>query len=172
LRPSARSVQRRASPLRIVAVCLAWWTATLWLVSRVPQVEAAGVTLTIATVRGLLRLTGLPVTLVGHVLSVRGIGFEIAPDCSPHLPFLVFAGGVLAAPATWRQKALGLVLGAVLIHAFNTLRILALFGIEAVNHGWFDFAHVYLWQVGTILAVLAAFVAWLEWTHRKRAEAA
>jgi len=159
-------VQRRRSPLFIVAVCLAWWTATLWLVSRFPQVEALGVALTIATLRGVFGLFGAPTTLVGHVLSVRGTGFEIAPDCSPHLPFLVFAGGVLAAPATWRQRALGLGLGALVLHAFNTLRILALFGIEAWNRPWFDFVHVFLWQVGTILAVIAAFVAWLEWTAR------
>lgn len=163
---------KRRSPFAIVAIGLAWWTVTLWLVSRVPQVEAAGVALTIATLRGVFRLAGLPTTLVGHVLSVRGTGFEIAPDCSPHLPFLVFAGGVLAAPATWRQRAVGLALGAALLYLFNTLRILALYGIQAWNAPWFEFAHVFLWQVGTILAVLAAFVAWLEWTARPRRAAA
>jgi exosortase/archaeosortase family protein len=138
----------------------------LALVTFVPQVEAAGVALTIASVRAMFALAGLPVTQLGHLLTVRGTGFEIAPDCSPHLPFLVFAGGVVATPATWRQRGVGLLLGGVGIHAFNTARILALFAIQATHRAWFDFAHVYLWQVGTIVAVLAAFVTWLAWTDR------
>jgi len=164
--PARKAPARRASPGRIVGVCLAFWAASLALVTLVPQVEAAGVALTIATLRGMFAAAGLPVLQVGHLLTVRGTGFEIAPDCSPHLPFLVFAGGVVAIPATAGQRAVGLVLGALGIHAFNTARILALFAIAAKHRAWFDFAHVYLWQVGTIVAVLAAFVGWLAWIQR------
>ena len=121
--------------------------------------------------RGIFTLAGFQVMQVGHLLTVRGTGFEIAPDCSPHLPFLVFAGGVLAIPATAFQRGVGLALGAIGIHAFNTVRILALFAIAAQHRAWFDFAHVYLWQVGTIVAVLGAFVTWLAWIDRPARQA-
>jgi hypothetical protein len=65
----------------------------------------------------------------------------------------------------------GLALGAVAIHLFNTARILALYAVLAVRPGLFEFAHVYLWQIGTIVAVLAAFALWLAWIGR-RAQAA
>ena len=73
---------------------------------------------------------------------------------------------MLATPATWRQRLIGLLLGAVVIHLFNVLRILALVAVLVTHHEWFEFTHVYLWQIGTIVVVLAAFVFWLEWTRR------
>ena len=164
--PRIATGRRAVVPARVIAVCIAVWAAGLALVALVPQIEAAGVALTIASVRAMFALAGLPVLQVGRLLTVRGTGFEIAPDCSPHLPILVFAGGVLAMPATARQRAVGLVLGSLGIHAFNTVRILALFAIAAQHRAWFDFAHVYLWQVGTIAAVLAAFTAWIQWVDR------
>jgi exosortase/archaeosortase family protein len=163
--------RRRASPGRIVLVCLAFWGVALWLVERFPAIEAFGVRLTILSVRAVFRLAGLPVKQVGSALLVRDTSFTIAPDCSPHLPFLIFAGAVLATPASLGRRAVGLVAGAVLLQAFNTMRIVALFAVEARRPEWFEFAHVYLWQIGTIVAVLAAFVAWLQWTSRPVATA-
>jgi exosortase/archaeosortase family protein len=163
-RPAGRDL---SSIARIALACAAFWGAALWLVSRVPAVEAAGIRLTTASVRALLALTGMRVEQIGHVLTAGGTGIEIAPDCSPHLPYLIFAGAVIASPATWRQRLAGLAAGALALHAFNVARILVLFAVLASRSAWFDFAHVYLWQVGTIVAVLAAFLLWLEWTGRR-----
>jgi exosortase/archaeosortase family protein len=147
--------------------CLAYWAAALWLVSRIPAVEAAGIRITVVTVRAALQLAGLQVQQIGRHLSVSGTGIEIAPDCSPHLPYLLFAGAVLASPATWRQRAIGLGLGALAIHVFNSMRILALIGVLATRPALFELAHVYLWQIGTLVVVIAAFAMWLPWTGQR-----
>ncbi|MFN8586841.1 MAG: archaeosortase/exosortase family protein [Candidatus Eisenbacteria bacterium] len=164
----SRGTRRRAQPggaaVRIVATCIAWWAVALWLVSRIPAVEAAGIRVTVLTVRTALQLAGLHVQQIGRHLAVGGAGIEIAPDCSPHLPYLLFAGAVLASPATWRQRIAGLALGALVIHVFNSVRILALIGVLALRPALFEFAHVYLWQIGTLVVVIAAFALWLPWT--------
>jgi exosortase/archaeosortase family protein len=169
--PAARTSRpqpgRGARAVRVVVECAAFWGGALWLVSRFPSIEAFGIRVTLATVRGTLALFGLHVVQSGRILRTTRAAIEIAPDCSPHLPFLIFAGVVLATPATWRERAAGLVFGALAIHVFNVARILALFGVLATRPGWFDFVHIYLWQIGTIVAVLAVFAAWLAWTGRR-----
>jgi exosortase/archaeosortase family protein len=77
------------------------------------------------------------------------------------MPFLIFAGVVLAFPSTWRQRLVGLLFGALVIHAFNTLRIITLIWVLAWKSSWFQFAHVYLWQTGTILIVFLTFALWI-----------
>ena len=47
------------------------------------------------------------------------------------------------------------------IHLFNTLRIITLIWILRFRQSWFEFAHVYLWQTGTVLMVFATFALWM-----------
>ena len=156
-------VARRAV-LGFMLRCLAYWAAALALVSRVPAVDRAGISLTVSTLQFVLGLFRQPVQRVGNALFVAHTNVEIVSDCSPHMPYLIYAAVVLAFPATWRQRGWGLVAGAIVIHAFNTTRILALIGILAWKREWFDFAHVYLWQTGTVLTVFATFALWLRST--------
>ncbi|NOT34212.1 MAG: archaeosortase/exosortase family protein [Candidatus Eisenbacteria bacterium] len=162
-----KSKSRPTAPLRIIVTCLAFWGVALWLVSRFPIIEGFGIRITVVSVRAALGLLGHPVDLVGNVLHTGRTGMEIATDCSPHLAYLIFAGGVIATPASWRQRVIGLGVGALAIHVFNTLRILALYAVLAARSNWFEFVHVYLWQIGTIGAVLGAFTLWLMWTGRR-----
>jgi exosortase/archaeosortase family protein len=153
-----------------VAACLAYWGLALWLVSAVPAIETFGIRVTMATVRGMLTLIGLATTRVGDTLIHGHTAIDIASDCSPHLPYLILAGAILAYPAAWRDRVLGLLAGAVLVHAFNTLRILALFFILLTRPEWFEVAHTYLWQIGTILVVFGSFAVWLRWVGREPAQ--
>jgi exosortase/archaeosortase family protein len=165
-RKPRRRERTNAPVVRLILLSLGFWAAALWLVSRVPGIEAFGIRVTILSVRAVLALTGAHVEQLGQILFVGKTSVTISPDCSPHLPYLIFAGGLLATPATWRQRVIGLLIGALMIHVFNVARILALVAVLTTHHEWFEFTHVYLWQIGTIVVVLAAFVLWLEWTRR------
>lgn len=151
---------------RLVLTAGVFWAVALWLVSRFPLVEATGVRLTLHSVQALLSAFGMHPTSSGVTLFVRRTAINISSDCSPHLPYLIFAGAVLATPATWPQRAVGLLAGAAVIHLFNVARILALIGVLVSHKEWFEFAHAYLWQIGTIVVVIAGFVTWSEWTRR------
>src|SRR5262245_3407655 len=148
-RKPRRSERSTSSVVRLVLMSLGFWAVALWLVSRFPGIEAFGIRVTMVSVRAMLALTGAHVEQLGQILFVGGTSVTISPDCSPHLPYLIFAGGVLATPAAWRQRLIGLLVGALVIHVFNVARILALVAVLVWRHEWFEFTHVYLWQIGT-----------------------
>ncbi len=149
--------------MRFLALCVAYWAGALFVLSRIPAVERFGIAITVATVEKAFQLTGQEVRRAGDSIFAGGQGVSIVADCSPHVPYLIFAAVVLAFPSGWRQRVLGLVFGAIVIHLFNTLRILALIQILIWRPDWFDFAHVYLWQTGTVLVLFATFALWLRW---------
>ena len=160
-----RAARQAASARRVVlgflARCLAYWGAALFAVSRLPSIEAFGIDATVKSVQALFSLLGMPVERHESALFVAGTSVEIVSDCSPHMPYLMFAAVVLAFPTTWKRRLLGLLLGAVLIHLFNTLRIMALIGVLAWRRPWFEFVHVYLFQTGTVVVVFVTFAVWL-----------
>ena len=142
--------------------CILYWGIGLFLVSRVPAIESTGIEITVATVEKAFAWTGQTVARTGNSLMAGSASVSIVGDCSPHIPYLIFAAVVLAFPSTWRQRGIVLVAGAILIHVFNTLRSIALIAILIWKETWFDFAHVYLWQTGTVLVLFAAFALWLK----------
>lgn len=158
-----RRTHSRAPVLRFLARCVAYWVVALIVIGRVPAVERFGIDVTIATVIRAFQFAGQTVVRSGDAIFAGGQGVSIVSDCSPHIPFLIFAAIVLAFPSGWRERALGLAIGAIVIHAFNTLRILALIQVLIWRPTWFEFAHVYLWQTGTVLVLFVTFGLWLRW---------
>ena len=168
-KPAKRSApSSRRLVVAFLLRCLVYWGLTLWLVSRFTVIEETGINLTVGTLQLAFGAIGQKVVRAGSALSTGGSSVEIVSDCSPHMPFLIFAGVILAFPSTWRQRLIGLVFGAVIIHLFNTLRIMALIWILSWHRSWFDFAHVYLWQTGTILIVFATFALWIRAVSRPK----
>jgi len=141
--------------------CVVFWGIALLLVSRVPAIENAGIELTLASLQGTLQVVHQKVERHGNAIFAAGTSVEIVSDCSPHMPYLIFAAVILPFPSSWKQRLLGLLFGAVVIHVFNVVRIVTLIWILAWKRQWFDFAHVYLWQTGTILIVFITFALWL-----------
>src|SRR5262249_12608972 len=87
--------------------------------------------------------------------------FQIVSDCTPLMPTVLLASAILAFPATWRWKALGLAAGAGALWAYNLTRVLALFVVKARWPQAFDFVHVYVWQSATLLVVFLLFRGWM-----------
>lgn len=98
----------------------------------------------------------------GKTLFSRQSGFAITIEagCNGVEAMLVLAAGVLAFPASWRLKAVGLVVGVAAIQALNLVRIVSLFYLGQWDLVWFEWAHLYLWQV---LIMLDAVIVWLLW---------
>ncbi len=99
----------------------------------------------------------------GKVLwnSSTGFGVSIEPGCNGVEAFVVLCAAVLAFPAGWRHKMLGLGAGFVAIQLLNVLRIISLFYLGQWNMAMFQFAHSYLWQALIMLDVLAVWLIWV-----------
>jgi exosortase H (IPTLxxWG-CTERM-specific) len=76
---------------------------------------------------------------------------------------------MLAMPAPWRLKLLGIGLGFLAIQAMNLLRIITLFYLGQWNDTLFEWAHLYVWQALIMLDVLIVFILWLRFIPARKA---
>ncbi|TVQ83878.1 MAG: exosortase H [Chromatiaceae bacterium] len=98
-----------------------------------------------------------------------GFGVSIEAGCNGVEAGIVLVAAVLAFPATWRERLIGVAIGLLTVQALNLLRIITLFYLGQWNQTWFEWAHLYLWQALIMLDVLAVFLLWLHWLASRRA---
>jgi exosortase H (IPTLxxWG-CTERM-specific) len=107
----------------------------------------------------------------GKLIWDVGSGFAVSIEagCNGVEAGIVLTAAILAFPATWLEKLIGLVTGLLTVQALNLLRIVTLFYLGQWNMTWFEWAHLYLWQALIMLDVLAVFLLWLRWltAHRQ-----
>ena len=110
-----------------------------------------------------LNLFGEGATVREQVLSSPRFSVVIYNGCNGLEAILIFASGVLAFPAPWRKKVVGLLLGFLAIQVANIVRVVSLFYVGIFKPAWFSAAHVFVWQ--SIIIVLGV-VLWLLWVNR------
>ena len=93
--------------------------------------------------------------------QINGFGVAIEAGCNAVEACIVLAAAILAFPSPWRHKMLGLVMGLVVVQAFNILRIISLFYLGQWRMDAFEFAHLYLWQGLIMLDVLVVWLIWI-----------
>lgn len=113
--------------------------------------------------KGVLNLLGEHATVHHQVLSSSRFAVQIYNGCNGLEAILVFVSGVLAFPAAWRRKVVGIVLGLLVIQVVNTIRVVSLFYLGVFRPQWFSAAHVFVWQT---LIILVGVVLWLLWVQR------
>lgn len=96
--------------------------------------------------------------------------FRVVADCGAIPSMAIFTAAVLAFPAAWRKRLLGVALGIPLLYAINVVRLACLGIIGAWSNGGpiFDFSHHYLWQGIYIVFVVAIWLIWVETVVRGR----
>lgn len=99
----------------------------------------------------------------GKVLwnTATGFGVSIEPGCNGIEACIVLFAAVIAFPASWRHKLVGLVIGFVAIQGLNVVRVISLFYLGQWNTAVFNFAHEYLWQALIMLDVLIVWLLWV-----------
>lgn len=100
----------------------------------------------------------------GKVLwnTTTGFGVSIEPGCNGVEACIVLLAAVVAFPARWHYKLLGLAVGIVAVQALNIVRVVSLYYLGQWRLDVFHFAHAYLWQGLIMLDVL---VVWLLWAR-------
>ena len=113
----------------------------------------------------ILRTMGVQAWVAGASVGVPGFAVEIKNNCNAIYEIGLYAAAVFAYPAPLRQRAAGLLLGAIVLYLVNLIRVLSLLALGRYFPGGFQVAHVYVWQA-LFLAVVAAY--WLGWVGRVR----
>ncbi len=100
--------------------------------------------------------------------SVTGFGIAIERGCNGIEAVIILLAAMLAYPARWLEKLIGIVLGCLSIQAVNLVRIISLYYLGNWNRVWFDWFHLYVWQALIVLDALVAFLIWLAWIRRRQ----
>jgi exosortase H (IPTLxxWG-CTERM-specific) len=116
----------------------------------------------------LLNLTGENTTTKGIVIQGATFAVAVRRGCDPLEPIALFGAAVIAFPAPWRPKVMGLAIGAALLFTLNMLRIASLYWLGKCKSGWFETVHLELWPAFFILVSLSMWVLWLIWIRRTK----
>lgn len=110
-----------------------------------------------------LSLLGEQIRVTGCRISSPRFAVTIYNGCNGLITTLIFVAGVLAFPARWRDKAIGVVAGSLAIQLLNLVRIISLYYIGAFAPKYFSEAHIFIWQT---IVILAGVALWLAWARR------
>jgi exosortase H (IPTLxxWG-CTERM-specific) len=99
----------------------------------------------------------------GNVLQSARNGFavQIEAGCNGVEATIVLLAAILAFPAPWKRRLVGLAAGVVAVQGLNVIRVISLFYLGQWNFAIFEFAHRYVWQALIMLDVLIVWLLWV-----------
>ena len=103
------------------------------------------------------------VAATGKLLRSTANGFAVSIEagCNGIEATIVLGAAMLAFPAPWRSKVLGLAAGIVAVQGLNVVRVISLFYLGQWDRQVFEWAHLYLWQALIMLDVLVVWLVWV-----------
>jgi exosortase H (IPTLxxWG-CTERM-specific) len=120
---------------------------------------------------GLIYICGGTADIQGAVLRspVNGFAIEMKDGCNAVFVTVLLLSAMVAFPAPWKLKILGLLAGTIIIQCLNIIRFISLFYIGQYSLASFNFAHEYLWETLLMLDTMFLFWVWTNLVHRNRA---
>ncbi len=109
----------------------------------------------------LMRAAGTPVWIEGVTVGVPNFAVMIRNNCNAAYEMGLYTAATLAYPAPNRQRATGIVFALVTLYVVNLIRVLSLIYLGYLLPGFFEAAHVYVWQVLFLIVVAALWLGWI-----------
>jgi exosortase H (IPTLxxWG-CTERM-specific) len=113
----------------------------------------------------ILNVSGEHVSVNGVVLTAGSHAVSIQNGCNGIEAVVFLVAAILAFPATWRQRLLGLAAGIGLIQLLNLVRVVTLFLINRYHPQWFELFHLAIWQTVIGGSAIALFYVWTTRVH-------
>ena len=107
--------------------------------------------------------------IIEHTTAQFAVSIE--SGCNGVEATIVLIAGVVAFPASWKQKLVAILLGFLAIQVLNLARIISLFYLGQWNLDIFTWTHLYLWPVLIMLDVLVVFALYLRYLTPAQVEA-
>jgi len=111
----------------------------------------------------LIKLIGINVSAQGAFLSLNGVVMEVKFGCNGLEAILLFVAAVLAFPATWKERLIGIVVGSTLLQMLNIIRIAVLAWVLEYQRSIFAIMHEYITQSIMIAFAFIIFIIYLQW---------
>ena len=116
---------------------------------------------TASTVARLVSIVGIKCTLNGSRIIMPHTVWNVVLECTAITAVIVFVSFILAFPATWRSRAIGICTGVPFIIAANIFRLVTLAWLTQKIPQSSEFIHNYIWQVVFLFLVVLMWIAWL-----------
>jgi exosortase H (IPTLxxWG-CTERM-specific) len=140
---------------------------SLFAVELTPPVQSAVVIpWTEALVRisaGLITTVDSHVAVFGKILQSTRNGFAISIEagCNGIEAAIMLIAAMLAFPAPWKHRVIGIVAGLIAVQTLNVVRVISLFYLGQWSVQAFNWAHLYVWQALIMLDVLIVWLIWI-----------
>jgi len=93
--------------------------------------------------------------------TTHGFAVSIEAGCNGVEATIVLLAAMLAFPAPWKNKLIGLAAGVVAVQGLNVIRVISLFYLGQWDREVFEWAHLYVWQALIMLDVLIVWLVWV-----------
>jgi exosortase H (IPTLxxWG-CTERM-specific) len=98
--------------------------------------------------------------------TVNGFAVSIEAGCNGVEATIVLVAAMLAFPAPWKNRLVGLAAGIIAVQGLNVVRVISLFYLGQWNMRAFEWAHLYVWQALIMLDVLVVWLVWVRMLPR------
>jgi exosortase H (IPTLxxWG-CTERM-specific) len=88
-------------------------------------------------------------------------GVTVEAGCNGIEALIILVAAMLAFPAPWKHRVIGILIGAVTVQSLNLVRVITLFYIGQWSMQVFEWMHLYAWQALIMLDVLLVWVLWI-----------
>lgn len=99
----------------------------------------------------------------GKILQSTSNGFAVSIEagCNGIEAAIVLIAAMLAFPAPWKHRVIGILSGLLAVQLLNVVRVISLFYLGQWSLEVFNWAHLYLWQALIMLDVLIVWLVWI-----------
>jgi exosortase H (IPTLxxWG-CTERM-specific) len=120
---------------------------------------------------GLITVFDPRVAAFGKILqsTTNGFAVSIEAGCNGIEAAIILIAAMLAFPAPWKYRAIGVLAGLVAVQTLNVVRVISLFYLGQWNLRAFEWAHLYVWQGLIMLDVLIVWLIWIRTLPRPAA---
>ncbi len=146
--------------------------STLFAAELTGPVQSA---LVVPWTKALVRLSAYLITLFdphvavfGDILqsTTSGFALSVRAGCNGVEAALILIAAMLAFPAAWKHRVIGILAGLTAVQLLNIVRVISLFYLGQWSMNAFEWAHFYLWPALIMLDVLIVWMIWIRMLPR------
>lgn len=122
----------------------------------------------------LIEVFGGSVELFGDILRspINGFAVKVDNGCSGLEAVILICAAVLAFPTTWKTRLIGVLACSLAILGLNLIRIISLFYIGQYSIDWFEWAHLYAWDILIMIDGVIAILLWIRYAMMRTPQTA
>ncbi len=119
----------------------------------------------VAATSKVLGILNVPSTSSGSIIRLPSIALDVKFGCNGLEAVMIYTVAVIAFPASWKRRLIGIAAGFAVIQVVNVLRIAGLAYTGVHFPGLFEYIHIYIAQGIMIAVALGVFFVYLGYAN-------